>query len=264
MTDANRPGARPVPQGPDRESDPGPRGAGAGLAAGGGEGAWADALALSALADGEARGDEVDRAVAAWGRDPAWQRAWRDWHHLGDALRSDDLARPAAGEEEFLNRLRSRLAQEPPLQRRSALWAEASPAGRGAVRIPTPGPPPSWRMPLALAAGVAAVAFGISLLQAPATVGSELTAARQPMAPTSAAPTAAVALTSAVPRTTTPITPSAGPAQSAVASSGDPSRIPSVVLRDPQLDSLLRAQRPASRPAEPSGAGRVETVGLDR
>lgn len=67
--------------------------------------------ALSALADGELRGDTLAQTLAACGHDPASLARWHDYHFIGDVLRSPDLARerPTAS---FLTRLQTRLAQE--------------------------------------------------------------------------------------------------------------------------------------------------------
>lgn len=219
----------------------------------------ADRLALSALADGEASDREATRVLARWAQDPALQRDWHDWQRIGDVLRSDDLARPAACDEDFLSRLRERLAQEPAPP---ALEAATS-ARHRAVEAPAPGSIPGWRMPLALAAGVAAVAVGVSLLQVPrapdAVAVARASAPAKTVPPRSHAPPP-LAFPGAV----------GGPAPSSLAST--PGQLADgVVLRDPRLDSVLRAHRGPSGAAGAQGPtasgappGRVETVGLDR
>ena len=66
---------------------------------------------LSALADGELQGEEVNQVLAACERDPAWLASWHDYHLIGDLLRSPDL-RATRKSAPFLNRLQDRLAQE--------------------------------------------------------------------------------------------------------------------------------------------------------
>jgi len=49
--------------------------------------------AMSALADGQLRGDAFATALAAATHDRAAEEAWHCYHLIGDALRSPDLAR---------------------------------------------------------------------------------------------------------------------------------------------------------------------------
>lgn len=95
---------------------------------------------LSALADGEARA--VDPACKAWREDAESRRAWHAYQLIGDVMRSEDLARPAARDADFLATLRTRLAAEP------VVLAPAAPAQR---RRP-------WALPLTAAAGFVVVA----------------------------------------------------------------------------------------------------------
>lgn len=67
---------------------------------------------ISALADGQLRGEAFARGVEAAGADPAGREAWNTYHLIGDVLRTGELAAcsaPAA----FLARLEQRLLQEP-------------------------------------------------------------------------------------------------------------------------------------------------------
>jgi len=66
---------------------------------------------ISALADGQLRGEAFARGVEAAASDPVAREAWHTYHLIGDVLRSGELAAgtmPTA----FLNRLQSRLQQE--------------------------------------------------------------------------------------------------------------------------------------------------------
>jgi len=105
--------------------------------------------ALSALADGELDGAEVDHAVEATAGDDALRRAWARYHLGGDALRR---ALPDAGGTDVADRVRA------------ALRAEPAPARAGAAaRVRRAGTGPLARalrpaVGLALAASVAVVA----------------------------------------------------------------------------------------------------------
>ena len=90
---------------------------------------------ISALADGQLRGEAFARGVEAAAFDPAAREAWHTYHLIGDVLRSGELAAgtmPTA----FLSRLQLRLQQEQMLAAvRAAAGARASP--RPGKRRPT-------------------------------------------------------------------------------------------------------------------------------
>jgi sigma-E factor negative regulatory protein RseA len=120
---------------------------------------------LSALADGDR--EALPRACELWRHDEQARQTWHAYHLIGDVLRSEDLALPAARDAAFLGALRARLASEPvalvPAARHNAGWAQA------------------WRVPAAAAAGVAVVAGVLLVARAgdPAVppLGSTLAAA---------------------------------------------------------------------------------------
>ena len=67
---------------------------------------------ISALADGQLRGEAFARGIEAAASDPVAREAWHTYHLIGDVLRSGELAAgtlPTA----FLAQLRVRLEQEP-------------------------------------------------------------------------------------------------------------------------------------------------------
>lgn len=68
---------------------------------------------ISALADGQLRGEDFARAVEAVAADPAARRAWHAYHLVGEVLRSGQPA-AATAPEPFLARLSERLAREQP------------------------------------------------------------------------------------------------------------------------------------------------------
>ena len=77
---------------------------------------------LSAVIDGEAPGSldqELNRLLSDWSNDDG--ALWSDYHLLGDALRSDELAENPAAGRAFLDRFAIRLAAEPHLLAPAAL-----------------------------------------------------------------------------------------------------------------------------------------------
>jgi sigma-E factor negative regulatory protein RseA len=84
---------------------------------------------ISALADGQLRGEAFARGVEAAALDPAALEAWHTYHLIGDVLRSGELAAgtmPTA----FLSRLQLRLQQEQRLVAAGQQPARAEPAPR--------------------------------------------------------------------------------------------------------------------------------------
>ncbi|MGH6624962.1 MAG: sigma-E factor negative regulatory protein [Burkholderiaceae bacterium] len=67
---------------------------------------------VSALADGQLRGEEFARAVDAVAGDAQARATWHAYHLVGDVLRSSELASRDTGAD-FLARLQARLRQEP-------------------------------------------------------------------------------------------------------------------------------------------------------
>ena len=56
------------------------------------------AHALDLVAERRLDGDSLALRCADWAADPEARQAWHTYHLIGDVLRSDDLASPAAGE----------------------------------------------------------------------------------------------------------------------------------------------------------------------
>ena len=141
---------------------------------------------MSALADGELRGEAFAQTMAAFEQDPALLASWHDYHLIGDVLRSPDL-RVTSTASPFLTRLQSRLAQE-----------AVQPAAPTEVSLPMPVASQAaandsvfqWKM-LAGMASMAAVAMmvwtlavptsstGQQLAQSPASTDSVLVASPQ-------------------------------------------------------------------------------------
>lgn len=100
---------------------------------------------LSALADGDAQA--ADRACARWRDDAQARQTWHAYQLIGDVMRSEDLAGPAARDAAFMAGLRARLEAEPVVLAPAPL-VSAAPAAR---RQP-------WLLPVAAAAGFVVVA----------------------------------------------------------------------------------------------------------
>jgi sigma-E factor negative regulatory protein RseA len=181
---------------------------------------------LSALCDGEARGPELDAALAAWRDDaPGARQRWHAYSVIGDVLRSEDLSpRGAAHDAAFLARLRERLAQEPVVLAPTPEPSLPAPAAVAAW---------SWRRlsaPMAMAAGVMTV-VGVAVMMrsgAPEAMpaGAVLAQAAGGAQPVTLA-------TAAAPRTGAASGTDAG----------------AVLLRDPLLDRYLEEHRLRSRGA---------------
>jgi sigma-E factor negative regulatory protein RseA len=67
---------------------------------------------ISALADGQALGDDFTNAMADVDQNPQSVQSWHLYHMIGDVMRSDALA-PTTHELAFLDRLEAKLAAEP-------------------------------------------------------------------------------------------------------------------------------------------------------
>lgn len=113
---------------------------------------------LSSLMDGDLSDADAAAACALWRHDPQARGDWHAYHLIGDVLRSDDLAAPAARDAAFLQGLRQRLADEPVPLAPAPLQPPAMPASQG----PQAGARRRgrhWLMaPAAVAAGFVAVA----------------------------------------------------------------------------------------------------------
>jgi sigma-E factor negative regulatory protein RseA len=68
---------------------------------------------LSALLDGELNDTQTTLACADWRCHTEARTAWHTYHLIGDALRSEDLARDASHDSAFMQTFRARLSQEP-------------------------------------------------------------------------------------------------------------------------------------------------------
>lgn len=174
---------------------------------------------VSALADGQLKGDEFARTVDALAGDDHARASWQAYHLVGDVLRSSELASPSDGTA-FVDRFRARLRQEP-------AGGAAVPAdlpvhdGHGAPVHVTPRPAPAN-----------APAFAWPLVAGVATLTAVTAIVWNVMGLGNARP--GTELARATPAQTTPVQPQ----QQARA---EPTQ--TVMIRDARLDELLAAHR---------------------
>jgi len=74
---------------------------------------------VSALVDGQLRGEEFARALALTEHSEDARAQWHAYHLVGDVLRSQELAASSARDAAFAARLRQRLQQEASMERTS-------------------------------------------------------------------------------------------------------------------------------------------------
>lgn len=101
---------------------------------------------LSALCDGDLAA--LEDGCRLWRDDAEARATWHAYHLIGDVLRSDDLAAAPRRDAAFLAALRARLADEPVV---------LAPAKARRRQL--------WQLPAAAAAGFAAVAGIVTVLQ---------------------------------------------------------------------------------------------------
>jgi sigma-E factor negative regulatory protein RseA len=168
---------------------------------------------ISALADGQLRGEALDRVIRTVATDPQARAAWHTYHLIGDVLRSGNLVTgtaPAAFLAGFQVRLEREQAdsrpehaapgapEQLPVQVPEVVRASREAANDGSFR---------WKMLAGFASVAAVAAIGW-------TAAGDVMRAQQPQM-ASVAPKAAVA---SVER-------------------------PAVMIRDPRLDEMLAAHR---------------------
>lgn len=169
---------------------------------------------LSALADGQLRGQEFARTLQ-WLADSQEARAsWHAYHLAGDVLRAPELARTAWRDGDFIARLRVRLQDEGVVRDLDAIPIQASDLTERPGVLSRPGANEEghgWKL-----------VAGLSSLMVMATIGWQLLAGPSATAPTSSLQASAPSATTDVP---------AG------------LRIQDGMVRDPRLDQLLAAHQ---------------------
>lgn len=195
---------------------------------------------VSALVDGQLRGDEFARAVEHVCGHEELRGAWHTYHVVGEVLRS---GRHVAGQDSaaFVSRFRERLAAE---------GLRPAPVDAPAVQVPGGGkleaanePVFRWKLVAGLAsvAAVAAIGWSVSGSVPQGAPSAQLAQQQQG--------------TSAVPVLASSVRPAAEPATTTTTQVlvGD-SQKPQVMLRDPRLDALLEAHQEAGGASHmPSG-----------
>lgn len=184
---------------------------------------------LSALMDGGGGRDDVARACAAWRSDEDARATWHAYHVIGDVLRSDDLATSASHDEQFLAKLRKRLADEPVVLAPS----RAAPVRPARVRR-------RWLAPAAVAAGFLSVAGVLVVLQMPAGLDD----------PRLAGSTPAVAGGNGL----VPVRADAVQAPPSVPPTALPVATQGPLVRDPELQRYLAAHGQYTQPYNPEGS----------
>lgn len=120
---------------------------------------------MSALADGQLRGEAFARGVEVAATDAAARQAWQAYHLIGDTLRSADLA--AAPSAAFMAKLSARLAAEAPPAIKT-IAEEPMPIGAGVVldghREAANDGSFRWKMVAGVASVAAVAAIGWSLV----------------------------------------------------------------------------------------------------
>lgn len=172
---------------------------------------------ISALVDGDLRGDACARAVTELLDDKEAVRTWHTYQVVGDVLRSAELA-PTCNDLAFWEKLEARLAQEPqrPDQVEDAR-AGVRPMGMqpSSLNVDRPGANASifrWKMLAATACTALVGVVGLGLW-------------------TQTGQSADARMAAAVPNT--PVVPQVVTAESNVGT----------MMRDPQLDELMAAHR---------------------
>lgn len=164
-------------------------------------------LWLSALIDGD--GAATERACGLWRDEAEMRKTWHAYQLIGDVMRSEELAQPAARDAAFLAGIRQRLAAEP------VLLAPQPVAPVPARRRQ------AWLLPVAAAAGFVVVA-GVLVVARVSEPGVQ--------------PAAALAAASAADGAVR-LGANTAPAAGSVMPAGD------TLVRNAQLDEYLRAHQ---------------------
>lgn len=185
---------------------------------------------VSALMDGEMPADEMAQAVQQVAGDDALRDSWQMYHLVGEALRTGRHT-ACTDSDAFLDKLRQRMAQEPPVLRPIEVvqppleWSRRAEAANEPVF--------RWRIVAGVASVAVAAAVGWSLVSGGGTSGGAQMARQDVGAPTLAS-----------------VSPAPAQQQSLV----QVGNRPEVMLRDPRLDELLEAHQEAGGASQmPSG-----------
>lgn len=200
--------------------------------------------ALSALVDGQATPDELDRILNAWKTHSGVRQAWHEHQFVGDVMRSAELAQGSDGDQ-FLAKLRSRMAQEPVVLAPAAARAVA-PVSSGAA---APLQRRSWAAPAAVAAGFVMVVGAMVSALAPHSSAplDELASGEHRIHLASQELDPALGVTAVVPVASALVSSDRflpgvmawQPATVAQNSFSQPARVSGVLISEPRMDPLL-------------------------
>lgn len=183
---------------------------------------------ISALADGQLRGDAFARAVQAVAQDAEAQATWDTYHLIGDVLRTGALD-ARVRDRAFVARFAARLEREPVLLRPVAAVVEPDAVllqARAAQAVHTQhveaanAPNYRWKLVAGLASMAAVAAIGWNLAGGLGTAQQPQLALVSPQQPAAVVPVAV------------------GAAQATSGTESTP-----MMLRDPRLDELLAAHK---------------------
>jgi sigma-E factor negative regulatory protein RseA len=194
---------------------------------------------VSALADGQLRGDEFARAVQALCAQDELRERWQTWHLVGDVLR-EGRHLPCTDTARFVATLSQRLAAEPLRPQPTIAAVRPAEAGAEAANEPVF----RWKLIAGVASVAAAAAIGWNWVGAGGGVpaGAQLARQQQPAAPGGGA--------SALLAASTPGTSTTVPTRVVVGTD----TAPQVMLRDARLDQMLAAHQQAGGASQmPSG-----------
>lgn len=181
---------------------------------------------ISALADGQLRGDAFADAIACTGDDEGLA-TWQLYHLVGDVLRSNELARADSGNV-LLSRLREQMAQEAPVLRPAALVSEPALGVVAQARLPAANASVfRWKMVAGVASLAAVAAIGwssVGILQGGGGVsGAQMASVGAPVIQAAPAPQGVM---------------QPSPMIAVAENEGQ-----QVMIRDPRLDELLAAHK---------------------
>ena len=197
---------------------------------------------VSALVDGQLRGDEFSLALAHLEASSEARQSWHAYHVVGDAMRTGQTT-VSAKDADFVLRLRARLQQESlllALHRAGDLMTDnARPSGAQTRNAPqvTSANDNAWRLVVGLASVAVAGVMAWQGFQGYGSQGAQL----------ATAPVATPATASQLAPSSAPLTAMGDLSTTLLSTTADKSELAMgtapVMIRDPQLDALLAAHR---------------------
>jgi sigma-E factor negative regulatory protein RseA len=204
---------------------------------------------ISALVDGQLRGEAATQAVQVVAQDAQARANWHAYHVVGEVLRAQALPWRSAKDKDFLSKLSSRLQQEPtPWVAEFAINSVAAYASSQSATVlddykkeAANDPNMRWKWLAGLASLALVAVLGWGVVGGLGGVGTPSYPAQLAQAPIPTAPTAPSVQTQAA---------------------DEPNEAAPVMVRDPRLDQMLQAHQQfggASALQMPSGFVRNAT-----